>query len=311
MHLDSVKLKEMLLSIVKTPIMYVGKPRVDYFLRFIDGINFGNFMYNSHECFSDYIWEFNYDLQKWIFINESVSITSMTINSWSLIQRCYGNGINAFKKLATLLNEIDFTDGTKYSLDDTVAYHIYQVYSSYKPWGQLPDEYHSYNSSVSADYYPVSELIKANIGEVIYTYESIIPFIIQMIDDECDNLFIYIHYGSHFLCVKFIYYSKSKGWVECKDLVNKNDYYYNLIILHAYARLIQKEEHESHVISLNQINGNTDIKHINVQDYWHDIFNPDNDIQDYNSSSFDKSYSKWKEAVLKDNWDSVSDLSVT
>jgi hypothetical protein len=115
------------------------------------------------------------------------------------MQRCYGNGQNAINQFGSMLGEIELNNANDYSIADTVSSHIRQIYSLYK-WG---NDHHEtkFNSKVSADYYPVNNIIKDTISKVIYSYESILPIITRIIRKQYNDLWVYLHYEKYFLCV--------------------------------------------------------------------------------------------------------------
>jgi len=279
-------------QMAERPFMYVDRGRLDYLIKFIDGASwgFGSFLHEptSNDTYVNrYHWEFNYDVQKWLLLRESSSIKSLTLNAWLLMQRCYGVKKLALEQFRIMLEEIDFSSCDEYSLDDTVALHIYQIYRLYK-YEFIDDCHGSFNPKVSAAYYPVSDKIKSIIGEIKYSYESIIPNIDRMINESYDDLLVYLHYEKFFMCVKFLYHTGKNGWVEFTNLSSQQDYYRDLIILHAYARLIQKEEHPNHIITIRKINDE-----IAVDSEEMEKISDEEDKYGIYGNYFSESYSRW------------------
>ena len=289
--------KEGLRLIARRPGMYVGGNRLDYFIRFFEGARLGFTLFlhepTNNTRFCMYNWEFNYDIQKWLLLNESVSIQhAASLNAWQLMQRYYGVKQLGLEKLRVIVEEIEFSDGSEYSLEDTVSKHIYQIYRQYK-YEIAYDFRESYNPKVSADYYPVSDKIKSIIGEVKCDYESLIPIITRMINEPYDDLLVYLHYDYYFMCVRFLYRTGKGDWVEFTNLSNQQDYYSNLVILHAYAALIQKEEHKNHIITIRKTNDEVIIESEEAGEMWSEI---DGDVCVVDENSFAASYSRWLES---------------
>jgi len=294
------KLKEALMIAVKYPHGLVGTRRLDYLLSYFQG---GGYMahvlpYPPPADISMYSWGSDYDIQKWLLLRESASIKkAASIHAWSLVKRCYGIRHLVFDQLQIMLEEIEFSDSKEYNLEDTVARHVYKIYSLYK-YGNDREEEFTFppNPKVSADYYPVSENIRGIMGEVKYDYTSIIPIITRMINELYDDLWIYLHYERHFMCVKFLYHTPKEGWLEYTSLNQQQDYYSNLVILHAYASLIQKEEHKNHIITMRKANNEIIIDSLEVEEIGGAITfenHAGNDISKVDGNSFAESYSRW------------------
>jgi len=248
-----------------------------------------------------YNWACNYDIQRWVFLKESISLNSISHRWRILLQRCYGNRQEAFNQFQVLLEEIPFSNGNEFSLIDTVSCHIKQIYHLYKYECEYDfDQRYSAvpNSKVSSDYYPVNETIRNIIVKIRHGYENIVPFIIQMINEPYDDLRIYLHYECYFLCVRFLYHTEKDGWVDSTTLMHQHDYYNSLVILHAYASLIQREEHSNHIITLCHTSGVTTIDIVEIEDVWRGIINNDIDISESDKNPFCKSYLEWKNSTI-------------
>lgn len=293
MYSDKHSLKIALLKLAERPGIFIGKNRFDYLQVFYSGWDYPNWDNPSNDKFS---WMSDYDIQRWLFLRESASIAhAATVTGWSLLQRCYGNRQLALNHFKTMLEEIELSDGKEYRLDDTVAWHIYQIYSLYH-WNS-GDRGRTFNAEVSSEYYPASDNIRKIIGKVQNSYDSIIPHVTRMIMEPYNDLWVYLHYERYFLQVRFLYHSKDRGWVDNTSLTAQEDYYRDLTILHAYVSLLQKEEHPNHNITLHSHNGMTEIEVSEIKDVWYDILNEDFDISASDDAPLCKSYYEWKKSV--------------
>jgi len=195
-----------------------------------------------------------------------------------------------------MLDEIEFSDGKEYNLLDTVTWHACKIYALYK-YGNDREEAFPLppNSKVSADYYPVSEKIRSCMGEVRYDYASIVPIITRIINEPFDDLLIYLHYERYFMCVKFLYHTQKEGWLEYTNLNQQQDYYSNLVILHAYASIIQKEEHKNYIITIHKTDNEIIIDSLEVENIGDAIISnhAGNDISMVDNNSFAESYARW------------------
>ena len=145
---------------------------------------------------------------------------------------------------------------------------------------------------------PVLEKIENTVSKLVdkpeRTYESIIPIISRMIPESFDDLWVYLHYERYFLCIRFLYHNEKADWVENTDLSYRDDYFHNLLVLHAYATFVQKEERPSHILTLRHHKNMTTIIEELVTDVWFDILNkPDANTSAYDENPFYISYSKW------------------
>ncbi|MDQ0362276.1 hypothetical protein [Breznakia pachnodae] len=291
------KEQEILFAVLERPGLYVGKNRLDYVGNFFSGFTYHAGLSPDNKLETN----FNYPMQKWLFYKESVSIAhSASINGWSVLSRCYGNNEDGCNKLKEFLQELwienTISDSEDRGVDDTVGCHIYQIYRYYH-W-KLSSFVETFSFEVSKDYYPVSERIKKWIGEIEYSYESLIPLIRKMVDEPFDRLKIYLHYDRYFLQVRFLYYSESNGWIDNVELIDKDDYYLHLTILHAYTAIIQREEHPSHVITIEFENNEISINYKGMEDYWYKIFNEDLDKNYASKEPMAMLYNEWKANVV-------------
>lgn len=291
------KEQEILFAVLERPGLYVGKNRLDYVGNFFSGFAFHAGLSPDNKLETN----FNYPMQKWLFYKESVSIAhSASINGWSVLSRCYGNNNDGCNKLKEFLQDLwlenTFSNLENIEVYDTVGCQIFQIYANYH-W-KNPSSKEFFSSMISKDYYPVSEKIKNWIGEIEYSYESLIPLIRKLVDESFDKLKIYLHYESYFLQVRFLYYSEDKGWVDNVELIDKYDYYLHLTILHAYAAIIQKKEHPNHIITIELENNEISINYKDMEDYWHKIFNENLDKNYASKEPMAKLYNEWKANVV-------------
>jgi hypothetical protein len=295
MYIDKQTLKAFLAKISQWPGMYIGENRFDYLRHFVGGAFYSPLWFSEVKGETSPItifdWQCDYDMQRWLFLKESISIAhSASINGWTIFQLCFGNGRKAIEQFQVMIKEILFSSGDKYERGDTVSSHIWQVYRHYKYSGISSKAVKSYYiDAESEDYYPVSEAIKNTIGEVSYNYESIIPFITRMIKESFSDLRVYLHYGAYFLCVKFMYKSKENVWVENVALANQPDFYYDLVILHAYASIVQQEEHDCHIMYLQHKDDVTTVNNI--------IKSPASAIVHAEESPICQPYEEWKKTI--------------
>lgn len=134
-----------------------------------------------------------------------------------------------------------------------------------------------------------------------YSYDSIVHLIKRIIPQPVEKIYVYLHYEQYFLQVRFLYYSKSLGWLDNDTLVDQKNYYLHLTIIHAYVSLIQKEEHPNHVITIYSEKDKNEIEFEETIDYWHDIYNAGLDIDFSNKAPMAQSYSNWKERIIGSN----------
>jgi hypothetical protein len=290
-------LKERLLHLTERPAMYVGKKRFDYLLLLYYG-------WSMFPPSSAYKWMADYDIQKWLFLEEAVSIRgAASLNGWSLMQRCYGNRQEAITQFKNMLEQIDLSSEAEYHIPDTVSWHIYQIYSTYK-WNNDQTTLTKvvpfmHINRISNIYYPLSTTIKNIIGKVKHSYNSIIPLVTRMISEPYSDVLVYLHYEHYFLCVRFLYCSENGDWIDSTALSYKPDYYNNMVILHAYAALIQKERHRNHIVTLHyqNISNVVKIRYEQITDVWYGIFNDDVDITACDERPMSKSYAEWKQKM--------------
>ena len=277
MNIDREALKENLIKVSERPALYIGESRLDYLERFYYG-------WGHLDTEKIYPWNADFDIQRWLFINESASIAhAATINGWLLLKRCYGNRQYALNQFRRLLDEIPFSACDEYELKDTVACQIYQIYAHYH-W--------------NSGNYPVDAGIKGIIGKEEKDYESIIPLVSRMISEKYNKLWVYLHYEHYFLQVRFLYFSEESGWVDNAELIYKANYYYDLLILHGYASIIQNERHKNHIITIYSEKGKINMAEKETDDDWHSIFNADADISTCDKSPFIKTYTEWKSSII-------------
>jgi len=83
-----------------------------------------------------------------------------------------------------------------------------------------------------------------------------------------------------------MYKSDENGWIENVALSNQPGFYYDLVILHAYASIVQQEEHDCHIIHLQHENGVASVNTV--------IRSPASDIVHAEESPIHQPYKEWK-----------------
>ena len=275
MYIDKQALRENLIKVSSRSGLYLGAIRLDYLQQFYNG-----WMYFEPEKMQ--MWNPDYDMQKWVFMKESAAIAhSASLNAWSLLRRCYGNGQAAIDQFRALLDEIPFSCGKK--LDDTVGCQIYEIYSRYH-WD---DDASPVDGRAIRLYYTITQ-----------NYESMIPVVERFISGTHPEIWVYLHYERYFMQARFLYYSTEKGWVENTDLYSSINYYEDLLAFHAYAALIQQENHSNHIITVHSKDGIITIDIQELEDDWNNIINYDADISICDRAPFSKTYTQWKNTVI-------------
>ena len=275
-------LREALIKLAERPGLYVGTDRFDYLDNFSAGWGLVT---------PEYPWNADYEIQEWIFLKESVSIANAaSLHGRSLISRCYGNRIEAINKFKMLLEEVEFSSNDAKKEINTVSAQIFGLKSCFESAFEEDDYICPFANLAPAT---LKQASKKLVGKVQNTYESIIPIIVRMINESHDDLWVYLHYETYFLSVRFLYRTIKGEWQENTVLSNREDYFQNLLILHAYASFVQKKEHTNHIITLRHNQGVTmvDCKET-VDATWHDILNAHNEKPLY------KSYAEWKEDIM-------------
>lgn len=281
--------KSKVLQFAKRPGMFTGSSGFEYIQSFFYG-----WSYAAPDVFP---WYCDYDMQYWLFMQESASIAhAASINGWSLFERCYGTKQTAVEMFQEMTKCLPYTSNTEANWEDTVSSHIWQIYILYH-WKS--SEYREYKKEISRFYHPVHQSVRDIVGEVKTDYESVVPFVKRMIAEPTDELVIYIHYERYFLQVRFLYYSQHDGWIENTSLGGDEQYYHNLVILHAYCALVQKEEHKNHVVTLHMNLEQIETEITEVDDVWYRIFNENEDKSSCNKNTFRDSYMAWRKTVIQ------------
>lgn len=272
---------KVLKNLAVRPGMFVGANRLDYIERFLNGFLF----YKREILKEESCWNSNYEMQRWLFYKESVSIAhGNVINGWSLMARCYGQEKRACEQFRAFMEETPYPADKGKSVP-TVAEHIYRIYSYYF-WEE---------KEIVSDVF-LQEAINI-IGTVNNSYESIIPFVKQMIPESYEDLLIYVHYETYFLQIRFLYYNQAKGWVDNTALVNQEHYYRDLIILHAYVLLVQKEEHPSHIVTIHSKQNEIVIETMEVADHWNAVLNHGADKRLCSQNPMSLSFFQWRNNI--------------
>lgn len=274
-------LKEEFKKVLKRPALFTGKNRFDYLIIFL-------------RAYFDRNWNSNYDIQKWLLINESIILPhAVTLTGWELFQMYFGNRDVAIGKFRQCVEDITFTSN---EIDiDIPSLLIYDIYSYYKYPTLRKNKGFIYEESKFNS--RAIEIINIYKG-FKKSYKNIIQIVKRMIKDNFDDLHIYIHYQAYFFQIRFIYCKEGKEWVDVVDLKNEDDYYFNLIVLHAYAELLQKENHKSNIVSIHLKNNEIKINIKKTKDIWWDIFNNDSDISFADKNTLNMQYLNWKNKIL-------------
>jgi len=274
-------LKEEFKKVLKCPELYTGKNRFDYLIIFL-------------RAYFDCNWNSDYDIQKWLLINESIILPhSVTLTGWVLLQMYFGNRDVAIEKFRKSVDDISFTSN---EIDVYIpSLLIYDIYSYYKYPTLRKNKGFIYEKSIFN--LRAVEIIN-NYKGFKKSYENIIQIVERMIKDNYDDLHIFIHYQTYFFQIRFIYLKEGKEWVDVVDLKNQDNYYFDLIILHAYAELLQKENHKSNIVSIHLKNNEIKINIKKTKDIWRDIFNNDSDISFADKNTLNMQYLNWKNEIL-------------
>lgn len=203
--------RTLLQEIMKRPGMYFGEPRLDYLRIFYTGYVMGASLYD---------WDENYDMQQWLFTQESISIQySCSISSWSLFNMYYGIDIPALEQFKKLIHEIPFS-----VRDDNhipIADRIFSIYLKEKE-----------------NEYGISQDIALQRRYIVY--QTTVSRIEDMINtEEYDNLLIYIYRDIYFMQLRFFYRNKQGEWIDGinKQVTEEN----KLIYLHALVNTIKDD----------------------------------------------------------------------
>ncbi|MDR1704279.1 MAG: hypothetical protein LBS19_06295 [Clostridiales bacterium] len=231
-----------------------------------------------------YHWNFDLDMQRRLLIAESASIAQgASSGGWELHQRCYGNGGEALKQYKMSIERfVPFSDFKYYFLEDTIAIQVYHRY-----------HFLLYGHSPSQPTQKIQELITAQ-G---MSYIGILGIIDYMMYRSYGEVWVYIHYESYFLQVRFLYRDKNNEWCDSADSIHM-DNYEDTVVLHTYATLVHKHEWKSEIVTVHSKNGIISVTTQDTDDIWKDIIDNGKDISACDEDPFCKSYKRWKEKVL-------------
>ena len=287
---------EFIKSFLKRPGMYVGANRLDYMLCFLSGFEISKVIIPNDNALLD----LGSGLERWLLLKESVSIYSGNVGPQSLMERCYGNGKYACDKLKNYFEESRHNSNENV-VEDSVSMHIRLICDEYQCAGidSLRSILLSYSKCNNKSYYPLSQKIKDKIGEVEFTYDNIANQVKKMIVDDYDDLWIYLHYEPYFIQIRFLYQKPSKQWVENTSFVSSEDGYDNLVVLHAFAALAQKEEHKNHILTIHCVEKEVNIKVNEITDYSDVVFNRENKTAEMDVEPMYKLYEQWKKEIIE------------
>jgi len=86
-----------------------------------------------------------------------------------------------------------------------------------------------------------------------------------------------------------MYKSDENVWIENVALAKQPDLYYDLVILHAYASIVQQKEHDCHIIHLHHKDGVTTVNNV--------IESPGSAIVHAEVSPICQPYEEWKKMI--------------
>jgi len=268
-------LREALIKLTERPALFVGMNRFDYL---------DNFTAGWEMVTPVYPWASDHEIQEWIFLRESVSINSASIHGRSLITCCYGNKVEAINQYKNLLEEVAFE---RWEEKSTIGIYgqIAGIKSSFEEEG-----YRFWAHLVPT---ALKQTAKELVGEAQHSYENIIPIVSRIIGKPYNDLWVYLHFANWFVCIKFLYHTEKDGWQENTALIDEENYFQNLLILHAYSIFVQEKGHDDQIVTLRHKQGITTVDCKEVPDLWCSICSP------YENKSFCESYAEWKEEVMQ------------
>lgn len=247
--------KELIRGMMKRPSLYVDAYRLDYLRHFLTGLDFPV----DKSCFYEDSWAIEYDLEKWLFINESVSIrNASSINGWSPFFRTFGVrglAINAFNYF--LCDDL-LTERHPDLLKDTPAWKIYGVNSHLK-------DRRPYKQCKNSGQYDSPK------------FSQLLIIVNSMIEDYVEKIKVYLHYDDYFMQIRF-YFKRDGCWIDGNSLKSQDGYYDKLTALHACAELVFEKEYLYKSITIDYHKGKIDfsIQLSYSSEYsWKEIVEPD------------------------------------
>jgi len=275
-------LREALITLTERPGIFIGTDRLDYLEHFSAGWGLVT---------PEYPWNADCEIQEWVFLRESVSIANApSIHGRSLLSRCYGNRIEAINQLKTLLEEVEFSSSADKRYNCTVSQQIFCISALFESMFEENEYICPFAGWTPAT---LKQTVNDLVSEVQNTYDSIVPIISRMINEPHDDLWVYLHYETCFLSVRFLYRTKKGEWKENTDLLDKEYYFQYLLTLHAYAAFVQKEEHKNHIVTLRYNQGFTTVDCMETADVMsHDV------LCTHDKKPLCTSYAEWKEAIM-------------
>lgn len=216
----SVNLKEsfdFLQMILRRPGMYVGTNRMDYIKIFFDG-----WRTNQKS-----MWNIEYDLQKWLFIRESISYTG-NINAISLFFEYFGLKDDAIQKFREFMEETEVTSCMSLVSLASITDQLSSLSSFSK---DVPKK--DFGLDQYLDY-------KNKSGNIAQKKEKeILRQIKRLLPKEEKRIRIYINCRSVFLQVRF-FFEQDGSWIDGTTLQDEHDYLKKLIVLHSYIHKAYK-----------------------------------------------------------------------
>jgi len=272
-------LRDFLITLTKRPGAFVGTARLDYIMKFSSGCGVAT---------PEYPWAFDHEVQEWIFLKDSVAIANAaSLNAESLLYRCYGNGIEAIDMYRTILGEVEFGIRDIYS-----GKAVSQIYAIKNHFKHIHDGFGADNfpSGISDEQKQAATELA---GDLQPSYENIIPIIGRMIKDPYDDLLVHIYNEKYFQTVRFLFRTNDGEWKSNIALLSRENYYQNLLTLHAYVSFTLKKEHTNHIITLRHENGSITADYKEVH---HEV--PDDYGNFHKMRPLREMYEEWEASVL-------------
>ncbi len=270
--------KDLIRSMMKRPALYVGKYRLDYFYHFLNG-----YFVSHSQTFPDSDWAIEYDLEKWLLVNESASIRgAASINSWSLFFVCFGVrdlAMSAFKRFldGDALTERRTGDSTDL-LKESPAHKI----SSARSLIEEQEASQKQGEAVSAqpnqaDLSCPNQQNQQNQLNYPNKFNTLLNYIYSIIQAPVKEIKVYLFFTDYFMQLRFYFIPDEKQeeglgdiqhktqdgdkqkalrvegspWIDGVTLKDKDDYYNQLINLHAYAELLFEREYLNTMITIS------------------------------------------------------------
>lgn len=274
--------RQLLKLILKRPKMFVGENRLDYIKMFYDGYQYGK----------KSIWDFDYDLQNWIFRKESVIIRSFNINIWTLFYRYYGIAEEAISKILEFIENTSLTS---------------KIQTEYKNLKTIYSKVYKEEIILEKQQKEKKGFIKEKGFTKKKQYQLFISFLQKLIKEEYQKLFIYLYSEDLIMQIRFCYQTKENKWVDSSSLQNNTELEEKLIQLYGlFSYLTGGKDYKNYlfrIITLKVINGQI-IKEVEKCKKYNNntnyLFQP-KEYKKMKSKSLQKQYDNWKEKIQEIN----------